>query len=769
MFEEKEKRHRKGSHKEKAWNNDGNKGRIPRDSGKETMFANSKPALTYADSFKPASSVPTRVDPDTAKYFSEITNLLESNKIELDEIPAICGNALEEAREKELELATDPVISRTIQSLLERCDLDQLCGFLRGCVKSFPIIATDKFGSHVAETAIKALAKHMYDESSNSYIGDTLNMICKVLAKDSSSVMQSRYGSHVLRSLLCLCKGVPPDRLDEFHVTKRSDVLATRLNSGPNKLPGVEIRNEFENRFETIFRFLVREIADSAKGEMAKLRVDQFSSFVLQTVLRLSVGNDEELLYFIKIVLCGPEQTIGGENIIGSERKNDIMGLLEDTASSHLLEVIIEVAPEKLYDELLTEIFLGSLFDISSHYCGNYVAQTLISSARNSNQQIAQICEELGQKLKELIEIGKSGVVASLLAACQRLETYRRECCQALAEAVSGNAESNGNIIEHILYLDGYIFQRSRWKWPSGEKMNVLGCLMLQIIFKYPKQYIRLFIESLVSMEDEHVFHTAKDSGGARVIEAFLSSDTSAKFKLKLISKLKGYFGDLAMNASSSFTVEKCFSASNISLKEAICGELLGIRSDLSKARHGFHILKKLDIDGFARQPEQWRMRQKSKESTYREFQAVFGEPMGKELKTTDSYSENNNGKESHNDNADIEIKELDRIEMPSDRKQKINEKNDIRYYDASKTSKKQKVGRPPFLKSRNKFISNSINTPFVRESGKKDYAASELAQLASKSDLTAGEVRSLFNASLKNEKGQSKNFKVPFVSKRKR
>jgi nucleolar protein 9 len=53
------------------------------------------------------------------------------------------------------------------------------------------------------------------------------------------------------------------------------------------------------------------------------------------------------------------------------------------------------------------------------------------------------------------------------------------------------------------------------------------------------------------------------------------------------------------MNASSSFTVEKCFSASNISLKEAICGELLDIRPDLSKTRHGFHLLKKLDIDGY--------------------------------------------------------------------------------------------------------------------------------------------------------------------------
>lgn len=38
-------------------------------------------------------------------------------------------------------------------------------------------------------------------------------------------------------------------------------------------------------------------------------------------------------------------------------------------------------------------------------------------------------------------------------------------------------------------------------------------------------------------MEGEHVFDTAKDSGGARAIEAFLGSDTSAKIKLKLVAK----------------------------------------------------------------------------------------------------------------------------------------------------------------------------------------------------------------------------------------
>jgi hypothetical protein len=64
----KDKMHRKGhsgkhkennlSYKEKTWNKDGNKGKAPHDSGHEIMFDHSKKALTYADSFKPSSSVP---------------------------------------------------------------------------------------------------------------------------------------------------------------------------------------------------------------------------------------------------------------------------------------------------------------------------------------------------------------------------------------------------------------------------------------------------------------------------------------------------------------------------------------------------------------------------------------------------------------------------------------------------------------------------------------------------------------------------------------
>ena len=98
----------------------------------------------------------------------------------MEERSVICGNALEEARGKELEIATDYIISHTLQTLLEGCDVDNLCSFLRGCANVFPAIAMDRSGSHVAETALKSLAMHVQDTEAYTIIEETLRMMCKV-------------------------------------------------------------------------------------------------------------------------------------------------------------------------------------------------------------------------------------------------------------------------------------------------------------------------------------------------------------------------------------------------------------------------------------------------------------------------------------------------------------------------------------------------------------------------------------------------------------
>ena len=50
---------------------------------------------------------------------------------------------------------------------------------------------------------------------------------------------------------------------------------------------------------------------------------------------------------------------------------------------SKFLQVVLEVAPETLYNEIFIKVFRNSLFDLSSHDCANFVVQALISHARS--------------------------------------------------------------------------------------------------------------------------------------------------------------------------------------------------------------------------------------------------------------------------------------------------------------------------------------------------------------------------------------------------
>lgn len=576
------------------------------------------------DSGPVMSIVRKQVDPETVKYFTEISNVIEGSEVDLEERSVICGNALEEARGKEVELATDYILSHTMQTLLEGCSLDHLCGFLRGCANSFSHIATDKSGSHVAETALKSLSMHLEDTGTYSIIEETLTAVCKIIAANPVDIMMNCYGSHVLRSLLCLCRGVPLDSA-EFHAAKSSYAVSERFNvnvyqTNSNKL------EHLQPRFPALLRLLVSGMLDNHDVDLGAVQNNQFSSLVVQTALKLLADDEEQLLHIVPHLLGFKSKVGSVGNTIDAWDVQKVLSSMEETAFSHLMEVVLEVAPDSLYDEIFLKIFRNSVATLAFHQCGNFVVQALISHAR-TNTQMEFIWEEVGAKLMELLENGRSGVVASLVAACQKHHSNEIKCCQALAAAFGGVGESFGCIVPRILFLDNYFSceDKSSWKWPSGIKMHVVGSLILQSIFKFPCEFIQTYIASLTSLEASQVIQTSQDPSGSRVIEAFLCSDASAKQKRKLVHKLSGHFGELSMHSSGSFTIEKSFNASNASLREKIVTELLPVQTELAKTRQGPYILRKLDVDGFSRRPDQWKLRQTSKQSAYKEFYDAFG------------------------------------------------------------------------------------------------------------------------------------------------
>ncbi|MQM15924.1 hypothetical protein Taro_048877, partial [Colocasia esculenta] len=703
-----------------------------------------------------------KVDPETANYFYRIANLFENNEIDLEERSVICGNALEETRGKELELSTDVIISRTLQTLLEGCDSDQLCSFLLNSANVFSYIATDKCGSHVAETALRSLAAHAQDQFTHSTVADILMKICEEVVVDSVNVMSSPYGSHVLRSLICICKGLPMDALEEYHNMKSFSALAERLNpQSSGKKP-----HQPEHGFPDTFKFLVMETLRHSKDDIATLCVNKYSSL---TVLKLLVGDNEGLLHAILVLLGCTKENVSEGCLVETTKVHGILDLLEDTASSHLLEVILEVAPEDLYDEILTKIFRGSLSKISAHHCGNFVVQALLSSAK-SQGQVNMIWAELHPQLKHLLEMGKSGVIASLLAACQRLQTHGHECCQMLADAVCLDSEFPCSIVPHILYLESYFSckDKSNWQWPVGEKMHTLGCLMLQTVFRYPKKIIQLYIRSVLSMDADLIVQMANDAGGGRVLESFLCSDLSPKQKLKykhleylteyhpsLSARLQDHFGELSMQPSGSFTVERCFDASDLSLKETIASELLAVRAELSKMKHGPYILKKLDVDGLDTRPEQWRKRQATKEMTYREFQATFGSDSNGEDKNRHVFSKKaakRNKKKilEHIQEPDVSpvLVAMD-LEFPG-----LNTSMARLGFPDSKHGHKRKrvVDATTGSESLSK-ASISRFSMLEKHSGKGRSSVADLADLATKKTLTAAEIQSLFKGTTKKAK----------------
>ncbi|CAM8889138.1 unnamed protein product [Rhodiola kirilowii] len=572
-----------------------------------------------------------QADPETVRYFSEIANLFESNSVDADERSVICGNALEEARGKEVELSTDYIISHNLQTLLEGCDIEHLCNFLINCGRDLPVIAMDKSGSHVIETALKSLASHLQDSDTWSIVEDTLRKICEMVAESLLEVMFDRYGSHVLRRLLCLCKGVSLDS-PEFHGTKSRIVLAERLNFKASRSDEDTLQHVHQG-FPELFKFLVFEIlGKSSKKDISAMLVDQQCSLVLQTALKMLVGMDPELGQAIQILLGITSGNTKQGETIDVHKARRFLSLMKHTAFSHLMEVILQVAPETIYDELLINIFQNALVDLSLDNCGNFVIQALIAHTRNK-KHMELIWTEISPCFKDLLITGKPGVIASLVTASQRLESHGNECCKALAAAVAN--DSPMFVVPRLLFLESYFScnDKVNWKWPSGVKMHLMGSMILQAVFRYPSVFTQPFISSITGMEAEYVLEMAKDASGSRVLEAFLDSNASSKLKRKIIVKLKEHFGELSMKPSSSFTVEKCFSVSNMSLKEMIVSELVAMRTELSKTRQGPYLLMKFDADGYARQPDEWRSRLKKKETVLKDFYSTFGSADKKDSK----------------------------------------------------------------------------------------------------------------------------------------
>ncbi|KAK9812727.1 hypothetical protein WJX72_002737 [[Myrmecia] bisecta] len=573
-----------------------------------------------------------RLDEETVGYFTEVKTHFDSLE-DAEEKSLLVGNVLEEAVGKELKVATDAGCSRILEAFLGSADAAHLGAFtsvfLEG--EAWGTLATNPFGSHVAERLLEVIGEQLDCSSRDPEAGEQLlPVLQKLTAKTAEflyDLITDRYGSHVVRRLLCVLCGhdVTPLQADGQQASKHKPQKGKAVGLAAKLVSATQPLQTEPARYPDLLGLLSQAIlgGDYDAGTLQEMASHPNAGPFLQTLLKACAQDEASLQRLIPRLLGqGADAAVG--SLAGLEAE-ELQGLMRERTSSHLMEVVFQVAPPALLDDLYARVLKGSLAGLALHPSANFVVQAAAAAATKT-PQVKQLLGELKDSFRELLKQRRSGVVAALLAACGRTGTGQAEACKALANALMAGQPDRKAVAPALLTMDSSVELGHSSESGKYARLSTLGCAMLSMLLKYPADACSQYLESLAGLTDKQVIHAGMDGGGSRVLEAYLSSGATQKTKRRLLRKLKGAYGLLAEQPGGNFVVEKCYEFANLKEKEIITAELAHAESRLMTTPRGAKLLQRCGVQAYKRSSTDWRTKTQAADTTRQEFDALFGE-----------------------------------------------------------------------------------------------------------------------------------------------
>ncbi|MEW5306821.1 MAG: hypothetical protein WDW36_009259 [Sanguina aurantia] len=298
---------------------------------------------------------------------------------------------------------------------------------------------------------------------------------------------------------------------------------------------------------------------------------------------------------------------------------------------------------QPLLDELFDRFMRGQLLSLAHHPSANFVVQAALAAA-HSKEQVKSMFEELQASLGELLRKRRSGVVAALVAACGRTGACQKEVCATLATALTGaaaaatlqqagagggadDAQTIAQLAPALLSLDAPcdLGSNSAPGSSQGPRLSTLGATMLTNVLSFGQGAARAFTDSVAGLRQHDAARVARDPSGSRCLEALLSGSAPPKVKERLLTALTGSFGHVSLTAPGSYLVEACYSFGAAALKEKIVSELSASQRAVESTHWGPGLCRKLGVDAYTRDPEQWRRHAVSDTKTAAAFEKLFG------------------------------------------------------------------------------------------------------------------------------------------------
>lgn len=155
--------------------------------------------------------------------------------------------------------------------------------------------------------------------------------------------------------------------------------------------------------------------------------------------------------------------------------------------------------------------------------------------------QFSDVSQDLFPDLKELFQIGRSGIGVCLAKNCHDQPKMQTPLVTAMMKAFDSYEPKDKqlNVVPQMLFYEpspNSDRRDSHSRRNFANQIWLYGSLMLQHMFTYKDPY--KLSKSLLSMSIDNLMRTCQDRSGSHVIDSFLQSpDVELKHKSELVER----------------------------------------------------------------------------------------------------------------------------------------------------------------------------------------------------------------------------------------
>nr|XP_018913884.1 PREDICTED: nucleolar protein 9 [Bemisia tabaci] len=552
------------------------------------------------------------IEEETYLYFLRMYEAQKKGFDSEDDKSAFVNNFLEEIKDHEIEYSKNQIGSRLIEALLPDAAPENLKTFAEAFMESLRPICCDEFASHVLEALLRTassrskLVQNANDKEEpdmqiwDEYFQNLVSKISKFMLNNLEDFVWDKFANHVLRTVfISLVGGVDARSL-------KASCQATNQKS--------------ESILNVEHKMILKDFAKRLMmwPQLGDLPFEELTSGLLQILLLAlhKSASKSTLKSILNALVDSYMKSSTNELLFANDTKEfesekkmsfvEIPSVFEYEPAVHLFEVMITVAPHKLYTQMFAKFCMNRIAALAMNKKTNFIIQKLLLSCQES-AEFESIFTELEPHLASIFQIGHSGVILSLCQTGQRLTVKQGQILQNLQKILNCYDPKDRQMlfVPLLVSLKTYEVYQEEKEEDKPLITNMHGCLILQamLAFNKPAQ----IINSMLSMTQKDLLALFCDSKGCHIAEAFLRSPTvGAKSRERLFKILKDSYAALSSSKYGSWVFEALWEVVDTKQKISLMEELILNASVLESTEFGSIISSKVSLQTFRKNREAW-------------------------------------------------------------------------------------------------------------------------------------------------------------------